>query len=106
MGVAALVPRLRVLAPWLARTLLLPRLRVIQVLHVLVVDLVWERVVWVVLVLVLVLMCGLVAVQGLGLEPSLSKGSLAEQAEQDSVGNGAQVFPASHVCSLHISNCP
>jgi len=75
----------------LARTVLLPRLRVVLVLVVLVVVLV--RVPWV--------GWALVAVQGLGLETaSLEKGTDTEEAVVHSVGNGAESSPAYHLCML------
>ena len=74
-----------------ARTVLLPRLRVVLVLVVLVVVLVWVP--WV--------GWALVAVQGLGLETaSLEKGTDTEEAVVHSVGNGAESSPASHLCML------
>ena len=75
-----------------ARTVLLPRLRVVLVL-VVVLVVVLVRVPWV--------GWALVAVQGLGLETaSLEKGTDTEEAVVHSVGNGAESSPASHLCML------
>ena len=81
-----------------ARTVLLPRLRVVLVLVVL-----WVVVLVLVVVLVRVPWVGwaLVAVQGLGLETaSLEKGTDTEEAVVHSVGNGAESSPASHLYML------
>ena len=75
-----------------ARTVLLPRLRVVLVL-VVVLVVVLVRVPWV--------GWALVAVQGLGLETaSLEKGTDTEEAVVHSVGNGAESSPASHLYML------